>query len=55
MNKKCYPMPCAWCLAEGKQTVVAYSEVEGSHGMCQRHADEFLEQARKLAQRQKPR
>jgi hypothetical protein len=34
---KSHPVICAWCKAEGKTTVVGYSAVPDSHGICKRH------------------
>ena len=36
-----YPILCAWCEREGKRTVVGWSTVEGSHGICERHEREL--------------
>lgn len=37
-----YDVMCAWCVAEGAPTVVSTSSVEGSHGVCARHAAGML-------------
>lgn len=51
MEKKSqtYPVLCAWCEAEGVRTVLGYASVEGSHGICPRHAEGLREQARRYA------
>ncbi len=36
-TKREFQILCAWCLSEGKKTVVGRSSVEGSHGICRRH------------------
>ena len=34
-----YPVICAWCWnRDRKRVVVGRSEVEGSHGICRKHA-----------------
>lgn len=35
--KSRHPVMCAWCLAEGRRTVVDRSIVRGSHGICPEH------------------
>lgn len=37
-----YPVVCSWCQAEDKRTVVDYSVVKGSHGICEKHSRELL-------------
>lgn len=32
-----FPVFCAWCLREGKETVLRYSIAKGSHGICVEH------------------
>jgi len=29
-----YPVTCPWCAVEGRYTVVRYSTIEGSTGIC---------------------
>lgn len=29
-----YPVVCAWCAAEGRETVIGTTSVAGSHGIC---------------------
>ena len=35
-----YPTLCAWC--EGVQTIVGWTSVRGSHGICERHWTELV-------------
>lgn len=37
-----FPRFCAWCEAEGNETVVGETVVRGSHGICERHVAELL-------------
>lgn len=41
-----WPVLCAWCEKEGRETVLNWIAVKGSHGICQEHRAELLEQAR---------
>lgn len=44
-----YPVLCAWCLKEGKRTVLKRVDYPNSHGICPRHAAELVEQSRAIA------
>ena len=35
-----YPVLCAWCLKLGRDTVVNYTTIEHSHGICQPCAEQ---------------
>ncbi len=39
-----YPVYCAWCLVEGKKTIVTYKEVEESHGICKKCKEEIIKE-----------
>ena len=30
-----YPVLCAWCLKTGTRTIIEYTTVSDSHGICQ--------------------
>lgn len=34
LQEKLYPRICLWCKKKGIHTVVGYSEIENSHGIC---------------------
>lgn len=34
LQEKLYPRICLWCKEKGIHTVVGYSKIENSHGMC---------------------
>jgi len=36
-NEKRYPVLCPWCTSEGRRTVVGWSTVRGSSGICAAH------------------
>lgn len=36
---KQYPVLCAWCLKAGRETIVNWSPVAHSHGICPEHQD----------------
>lgn len=44
-----FPVLCAWCEKEGKTTVLNWIGVRGSHGICERHRAELLEEAAAIA------
>ena len=48
-GEKLYPVLCAWCLREGKRTVLKMVDYPNSHGICPRHAAELVEQSRRIA------
>lgn len=52
-KEKKYPMLCSWCWEEGTRTVVGWSTVKGSHGICPAHKDAMLR--RQQERRRRPR
>lgn len=42
-RKKMYPRICLWCKKKGIHTIVGYSEIENSHGMCKKCEKEVNE------------
>ena len=34
-----FPVLCAWCEREGRETVIGWIAVPGSHGICKAHGD----------------
>lgn len=45
-NKNKYPVLCAWCEKEGRETVLNWIEIKGSHGICPEHRVELVSQAK---------
>ena len=45
---KRYPVKCAWCEKEGWVTVLYWSPVKGSHGICQYHQSELKAEVAQL-------
>jgi len=45
---KRYPVKCAWCEKEGWVTVLYWSTVKGSHGICQYHQSEMKAEVAQL-------
>lgn len=43
-----FPVFCAWCEREERPTIVGWSTVEGSHGVCRFHEKELKRQIQKL-------
>jgi hypothetical protein len=43
-----HPITCPWCQREGRATIVGWSTVKGSHGICPCHKKELERQAREL-------
>jgi hypothetical protein len=39
-SEKTYPRICLWCKEKGIHTIVGYSEIENSHGMCKKCKEE---------------
>lgn len=33
-----FPVKCAWCEAEGNETIIGYCAAENSHGICGKHS-----------------
>jgi len=44
-QKRIHPVYCAWCQAEGIKTIVGWSTIEGSHGVCKYHFKQVLREA----------
>jgi len=49
IDKKQYPVLCAWCEKEGTRTVINRSSVPHSHGICPRHQEKLTAEARNIA------
>lgn len=47
-----YEVLCAWCLREGRHTVVGYSSVANSHSICAEHAQVMVEEQHAAAMRE---
>ena len=43
-----FPVVCAWCEARGIRTVVGYTTVYGSHGICNECAEQMVRDAVEL-------
>ena len=37
-----YPTLCAWCQSEDAQTIVGWTSVRGTHGICEKHWTELV-------------
>jgi hypothetical protein len=33
-SKNMFKVYCAWCLKQGKKTIINYSNIDGAHGIC---------------------
>jgi len=59
-DERKYPVLCAWCLEKGRETIVNWSEVANSHGICEecsavlRLECERIRVRNKLVRRRKP-
>jgi hypothetical protein len=47
-QQKRFPITCPWCEREGRPTIVGWSAVRGSHGICPFHKKALERQAREL-------
>lgn len=48
-----YPRLCAWCEAEGMRTIVGYTTIEHSSGICAEHLAQLNAESSKLKAEQK--
>jgi len=47
-QKRIHPVYCAWCQAEGISTIVNWSTIEGSHGVCPFHKKQVVREANRV-------
>jgi len=40
-----FPVLCAWCEKEGRETVINWTTVPGSHGICKAHGKRMMAEA----------
>ena len=46
MSEK-HPVYCAWCLDKGIKTIIKYSTVKDSHGICQLCMNKYMKKTSK--------
>ena len=39
-----YPVLCSWCLKRGQRTIIEYTTVEDSHGICPECYQQVMEE-----------
>lgn len=47
-REEMFQVLCAWCEKEGRETVLNWIRVKGSHGICGGHKREVLKEAERL-------